>query len=176
MSLLAIIAREGLDGSPLVAIWRLIDWRAIAVEIEPLRQQLDVRRGGPTPWDPASMFAATVLQDWHHLSFFDLSKALRVRLDFQFFAGFEPGLPVPSASSLCRARHRLEESGVRARCKAIIETRLDAVGIKVFPARHALCDIRLARRRATREGGADERGSSVAASLNADVIDQESSP
>lgn len=135
VSLLAIITREGLGGSPVVALWRLIDWQAIAVEIELLRQHLDVRRGGPTPWDPVSMFAATILQDWHGLSFGELSRALRVRLDFQFFAGFEPGLRVPSASSLCRAR-----------------------------------------RRATREDGTDEHGSSVAASLNADVIDQESSP
>lgn len=148
MSLLTIIERDRLRGSPLVELALLIDWRPIADEIEPLHLQMTTDKfGGPTPWNPVLMFRASVLQDWHRLSFGALARAICVRLDFKFFAGFEPGFPVPSASSLCRARHRLEGGGVRTRCQAIVADQMNAAGVSVIPVFGALQNVRIVRRK-----------------------------
>ena len=145
VSLLAVIARVVLADSPLVEISRLVDWAPIERELEPLRAAMDRRRGGPAPYSPAAMFRATLLQGWYLLSFPELAQATRLRLDFQVFAGFETGFPVPSASSFCRARKRLEKRGKRNRCLKIVETQLKAAGITVIPAAGAVREIRIER-------------------------------
>jgi len=142
MSLLNLIPKSDLADAPLIKIAKVIDWQYIDDELEPLRQ-LDARRGGPTPWPPEKMFRASLLQDWYRLSFKQLTWAIAVRLDFQVFTGFEPGLPKPSITSLYRARRASEGGGVRARAVEEIEFQLRCAGISIINTRGALYDIKL---------------------------------
>jgi IS5 family transposase len=65
---------------------------------------------GPQGYHPLSLFKALILQVWHSLSDPGLEEALRVRLDFMAFTGFESD--IPDETTFCRFRGLLNEQGL----------------------------------------------------------------
>ena len=57
---------------------------------------------GPQGYPPLSLFKALILQAWHSLSDPGLEEALRVRLDFMTFTGFD--MDIPDETTFCRFR------------------------------------------------------------------------
>jgi len=140
-----------LPGSRLLEVWRLVDWDPVAAELEPDDNARQDRRGGPTPWPGLILFRALLLQHWFQLSLSEIERALAYRYDFAVFAGLEPGRPVPSGSTLCRARDRwrAREGGAETtltRCAQIVEQQLATHGVKILPRRAPVLDVKLLRR------------------------------
>jgi len=65
-------------------ISELIDWRRIAMALEPLYPS---SKGEPA-WPPLAMFKALLLAVWHDLSDVKLADALDDRASFRRFCGF----------------------------------------------------------------------------------------
>ena len=146
------LVEASLPGSRLLKVWRAIDWDPIAAELEPDDNARQDRGGGPTPWPGIVLFRALLLQHWFRMSLAEIERALAYRHDFAVFVGLEPGCPVPSGSTLCRAAKRWRTKGkgtaVLTRCAQIVEQQLAAQGLKVLPRRAPLLDLKLLRRRA----------------------------
>ena len=65
------------------------------------------RGGGPEPYSPLGMFKLMLLGPWHRLSDVPLEQALKVRLNFLVFCGFDLGVALPDSTTICRFRNRL---------------------------------------------------------------------
>ena len=143
MSLTNLLLANNLRQAPLVRLAGLIDWVPVEAELAPFHAEHRHRRGGPTPFTPLVMFRASLLQDWHQVSFNQFGWLLRTRLDFQIFVGLETGFPVPSSSSVCRARQRLEERGARERCTKIVADQLGRAGVRIYLAADAVRELRV---------------------------------
>jgi IS5 family transposase len=96
--------------------------------------------GGPEPFDPIVMFKALLLGQWHNLSDAGLEEALRVRLDFMLFCGFELHDEVPDATTLCRFRNRLVKAKKLASLLHEINRQLQQHGLMVKMAHGAVVD------------------------------------
>ena len=96
--------------TPTMKLHALLDWNDISHKLKGLYRREETHGGGPTPYDPLSMFKAMLLGQWHGLSDTQLEQALKVRIDFMVFTGFEPGMDFPDATTLCRFR---KERGIR---------------------------------------------------------------
>lgn len=87
------------------------------------------------------MFKLMLLGQWHGLSHAQLEQALRVRLDFMVFTGFEPSAgELPDANTICRLRNRLVAAGVDQKPLAFTNSQLEQHGLKVQGARGAIVD------------------------------------
>lgn len=53
------------------------------------------------------MLKLTLLGHWHHLSDAPLEQALKVRVGFLVFCGFDLGEALPDHTTICRFRNRL---------------------------------------------------------------------
>ena len=70
-----------------------------------------------------------------------LEQALRVRLDFMVFTGFEPSAgELPDASTICRFRNRLAAAGLDQKLLSLVNGQLEHLGMKVQGARGAIID------------------------------------
>lgn len=77
----------------------------VGVKRGALDNTIDGRRS--EPYAPLSMFKLMLLGQWHGLSDAQPEQALKVRIDFMVFTGFEPGDAFPDATTICRFRNRL---------------------------------------------------------------------
>jgi transposase, IS5 family len=84
------------------------------------------------------MVKALILQQWHSLSDPELEEALRVRLDFMLFTGFEG--EVPDETTLCRFRDKLIELNILETIFKKINSDLEKQGLKANPSRGAVVD------------------------------------
>lgn len=134
-------ARELVADSPNLKLHELLDWAAISGELKGLYRRESSGAGGPEPYTPLSMFKLVLLGQWHGLSDAQLEQALKVRLDFMVFTGFEPAAgELPDASTICRFRGRLVNAGLDQKLMRLINTQLEHLGLKVQGARGAIID------------------------------------
>ncbi|MBX9621462.1 MAG: IS5 family transposase [Alphaproteobacteria bacterium] len=134
MSFLASEARVRIKDSPLLKLRELIEWNKVVKEMGSLG-----RSGyGPTGYDPLKLLKALILQAWHSLSDVGLEEALRVRLDFMLFTGFDQ--EVPDATTLCRFRNLLTTRQLWKKILRSINTSLEDKGLKVAASHGAILD------------------------------------
>lgn len=125
----------------LLKLDKLIDWRKIGQKLNKLYKKDLLDKGGERPYDPVKMFKAILLGQWYSLSDPGLEEALRVRLDFMLFTGFELlEEDVPDETTLCRFRNRLIEQGLEERLLKEINMQLENLGLKVNKAKGAIID------------------------------------
>ncbi|MEZ5726778.1 MAG: IS5 family transposase [Burkholderiaceae bacterium] len=133
-------ALEQVRSSPTMKLHALIDWAAIDSKLVGLYKRESTHGGGPIPYAPLSMFKLMLLGQWHHLSDAALEQALKVRLDFLVFCGFDLGAALPDHSTICRFRNRLIKAKLDEPLLAEINTQLGRRGLKVNKARGAIID------------------------------------
>ena len=134
-------ARALVSESPSMKLHQLLDWAAIAGQLKGLYQREASGAGGPEPYSPLGMFKLMLLGQWHGLSDAQLEQALRVRLDFMVFTGFEPSAgELPDASTICRFRNRLVQARLEQKLLSLINGQLEQRGLKVQGARGAIID------------------------------------
>lgn len=124
----------------LLTVDTLINWSPIRKMLVGLHINEINPRGGPKAYDNLSMFKALLLGQWHSLSDPGLEEALRLRIDFMMFSGFEIGDEVPDETTLCRFRNKLVERNLYERLFKEINNQLEEQGIKVKKAEAALLD------------------------------------
>lgn len=124
----------------LLSIDKLINWSPIKNLLVGMHVNEINPRGGPKAYDNLSMFKALLLGQWHSLSDPGLEEALRLRIDFMVFSGFEMGDEVPDETTLCRFRNKLVERNLYERLFKEINNQLEKQGIKVKKAEAALLD------------------------------------
>jgi IS5 family transposase len=135
MSFLALEASTRLKKNHrLLSISSLINWSQIALILG------NVGRSGMGPgcYEPVMMVKALILQQWHSLSDPELEEALRVRLDFMLFTGFEG--EVPDETTLCRFRGKLIELNLLEVIFKKINSDLEQQGLKINPSQGAVVD------------------------------------
>jgi IS5 family transposase len=137
-------ARALVQSSPSMKLHELLNWQAIAAQLKGLYQREISGAGGPEPYCPLGMFKLMLLGQWHGLSDAQLEQALRVRLDFMVFSGFEPSAgELPDASTLYRFRNRLVKAELDQKLLTLINGQLQQRGLKVQGARGAIMDATL---------------------------------
>ena len=95
-------ALEQVKTSPTMKLHELIDWRAIVARRAGLYRLEATDGGGPIPYAALSMFKLMLLGQWHHLSDAAPEQALKIRLDFLVFCGFDLGVALSDHSTICR--------------------------------------------------------------------------
>lgn len=119
----------------------LIDWDEIAHKLKGLYKREATHGGGPVPYEPLSMFKLMLLGQWHNLSDPQLEQALRMRIDFMVFTGFEPTAgEMPDATTICRFRNRLVAAKLDQVLLRRINSQLEGQGLKVASSRGAILD------------------------------------
>ena len=127
--------------SQTMTLHRLLDWVEIERQLVGLYRREVSHAGGPEPYSPLGMFKLMLLGQWHGLSDPELERALKVRVDFMVFTGFEPGEPgFPDATTICRFRNRLVKAKLDQRLLRKINGQLERAGLKVQGATGALID------------------------------------
>ncbi|MEZ5729752.1 MAG: IS5 family transposase [Burkholderiaceae bacterium] len=133
-------AVERVKSAPTMKLHALIDWAAIDAKLVGLYKREAARGGGPIPYASLSMFKLMLLGQWHHLSDAALEQALKVRLDFLVFCGFDLGAALSDHSTICRFRNRLIKAKLDEPLLAEINPQLGSRGLKVNKAREAIID------------------------------------
>ncbi len=133
-------ALEQVRQSPTMKLHDVIDWTPIDKCLVGLYKRESSHGGGPIPYSPLSMLKLMLLGQWHHLSDAQLEQALKVRLDFLVFCGFDLGAALPDHTTICRFRNRLVKAKLDEVVLAEINDQLAAKGLKVNKARGAIID------------------------------------
>jgi transposase, IS5 family len=129
------VARTG--DSKLLKIAKLIDWRLVVAAVGDLQ-----RSGlGPNGYDTGGLIRCLVLQSWHNLSDPALEEALKIRLDFMLFSGFEGD--VPDETTICRFRKILMENKGFERMLVEVNRQLQEQNLQLSPASGAVLDATL---------------------------------
>lgn len=137
-------ARPLVQDSPTMKLHQLLDWQDIAHKLKGLYKREQTHGGGPEPYVPLSMFKLMLLGQWHGLSDTQLEQALKVRLDFMVFTGFEPADgDFPDATTICRFRNRLVAAKLDQVLLRRINSQLERQGLKVAGSRGAIIDATL---------------------------------
>jgi len=123
----------------LVKVWHLLDWECFGEILKDVYAR-GAPVGGVVPYDPLKMFRAMILQAWHNLSDPKMEEALRVRLDFIWFTGFDVAGSVPDETSICRFRNRLINKKLDKRLFGELNRQLTAHGLMVEEAKAAIVD------------------------------------
>ncbi len=89
--------------SSLDALASLIDWRPVAMLLDPL---YPASKGEPA-WPPLAMFRALLLSVWYDLSDVRLAEALDDRASFRRFCGFAANEATPERTAFVRFRRLL---------------------------------------------------------------------
>jgi len=90
------------------------------------------------------MFRALLLGCWHGLTDPQLALALRVRIDFLYFAGFELHEPKPDVTTIGRFRDWFGHIGLLDAEMACITAQLGRSGIQVRAADRAIVELTIA--------------------------------
>lgn len=132
-------AKPLVQDSPTMKLHELLDWAEIAHKLKGLYKREATHGGGPEPYAPLAMFKLMLLGQWHGLSDTQLEHALKVRLDFMVFIGFEPGDgSFPDATTICRFRNRLVAARLDQVLLRRVNVQLEGQGLKVAGSRSAI--------------------------------------
>lgn len=139
MSFISIEAARRIKESNLLKLNGVIDWRELKKT-----ESLIKRSGlGPQGYEYLSLVKALILQAWHNLSDPGLEEALRVRLDFMLFTGFEE--EVPDETTLCRFRNLLIKENILESIFNMINEQLSRQGFNINPSQGAIIDATIIR-------------------------------
>lgn len=136
-------AKASLTGEPLLAVADVIQWGEVEQYMQADYWQAIFRKGGRAPFDYRAMFRALLIARWYGLSYLKLERALRVRLDFLLFCGFEIGNKMPNSCTLSRLKRKLEQSGVLLVMFEEVERQLHGQGIRLQASNGALLDAEI---------------------------------
>lgn len=160
MSFLLSEARHRLKNNDLIKLNQLIDWQ----QLRSLLTKLNRSGYGPTGYDTLKLVKALVLQAWHSLSDPGLEEALKVRLDFMMFTGFDQ--EVPDETTFCKFRNNLVKLKLFKDILENINQQLVMQGLAVKPSSGAVIDATIiesaARPRKELEAMAIDREEGVA--------------
>ncbi|MEI6628785.1 MAG: IS5 family transposase [Alphaproteobacteria bacterium] len=134
MSFLLSEARDRLKNNDLVKLNSLIDWQ----QLRSLLTKLNRIGYGPKGYDPLKLVKALVLQTWHSLSDPGIEEAIKVRLDFMMFSGFDQG--VPDETTFCKFRNSLIKLKLFECILNNINQQLVSQGLTVKPSAGAVID------------------------------------
>lgn len=141
MQLFMANAKAELIHEPIMKLDRLISWQPIEMHLRAECSREIFRNGGRVPYDYKAMIRALLLARWYGLSYPKLERALRVRLDFLLFCGFDIDDKLPSSSTLNRFNSRLVASGALGCIYHELDTQLKELGILISPSDDALRDF-----------------------------------
>jgi IS5 family transposase len=133
-SFLMVEAERRVRESQLMRVNKLIDWD----KVEKIVGKLGRSGYGPIGYSIKSMIKALVLQAWHSLSDPKLEEALKVRLDFMLFTGFEEN--VPDETSFCLFRNKLTKLELWEKVLNEINAQLVKKGLAVEASLGAVVD------------------------------------
>jgi len=134
MSSLLCEANCRVQDSQLLKIDHLIDWNAITK----LLGNLGRSGYGPNGYSPRQLLKGLMLQSWHNLSGPGLEEAIRLRLDFMIFTGFEEN--VPDETTFCKFRNKLIELDLLAKVLDLVNEGLARQGMEIKAASGAIID------------------------------------
>lgn len=137
---MGVDARLGKENK-LLHLNRLLNWKRISNLLAKVHQkdEQEVPHGGFS-YDKLKMFKAVLLGQWHSLSDPGLEEALRVRLDFMSFTGFELNQDIPDDTTLCRFRNKLIAKKLDQTLFKEINKQLETLGLKLEKAEAAVVD------------------------------------
>jgi len=139
-SFFMIGAEDKLKGNRLVELNGLIDWRGIRKLLIGIHKNDVDPQGGQKPYDHVKMLKAVILKEWHSLSDKEMEEALRVRIDFMVFTGFDLAEDTPDESTICRFRNALAAKGLDKAIFHEVTTQLERLGLKLKKANGAVID------------------------------------
>lgn len=140
-SFFLIGAKPLVEDSPTWKLHQLIDLEAVSRKLKGLYRREESHGGGPERYAPLSMFTLMLLGQWHGLSDAQLEQALKVRIDFMVFTGFEPAAgEFPDASTICRFRNRLVVAKLDQVLLRSTNSQLEQNGLKLQGSRGAILD------------------------------------
>jgi len=117
----------------LTELQKLIDWTAIDQRLESL----------PGDYRAVSLFKMLLLQTWHNLSDEGISQAVKRDLVFMGFCEFSVSGNKPDATTLCRFRKRLIDSGQLEELLHIVNADLASQNLKVAHGKYLSSDATL---------------------------------
>jgi IS5 family transposase len=86
------------------------------------------------------MLKAVLLKEWHSLSDKELEEALRVRIDFMVFTGFDLAEDTPDESTICRFRNTLAAKGLDKVILHAVNAQNERLGLKLKKANGAVIE------------------------------------
>lgn len=137
---LAVKERLG-DNSKLSKLSQIIDWPRFDKYLSKLRKsEVSPSNGGRKPYDNLAMFKLILLGQWNSMSDPELEYAIRIRLDFISFCGFDITRDVPDETTICRFRNKLIEKGMLEKLLDEVNDQLVGLGLKVERTNLAILD------------------------------------
>lgn len=137
---LAVKERLG-DDSKLSKLSQIIDWPRFGKYLSKLRKsEVSPSNGGRKPYDNLAMFKLILLGQWNSMSDPELEYAIRIRLDFISFCGFDITRDVPDETTICRFRNKLIEKGLLEKLLDEVNDQLVGLGLKVEKTNLAILD------------------------------------
>lgn len=137
---LAVDHRLG-DHSKLSRLSKLIDWDSFNKYLSRLhKSDINSCNGGNRSYDKISMFKLILLGQWNSMSDPELEYAIRIRLDFISFCGFDINGDIPDHSTICRFRNKLIQKGLLEKLLDEVNTQLVGLGLKVEKTNLAILD------------------------------------
>lgn len=153
----------------LMKIDKLIDWRPIESALHGIHVNDIDPKGGPKGYNKLSMFKAMLLGQWHSLSDPGLEEALRLRIDFMIFTGFEMAKEAPDETTLCRFRNKLIAKKLHEALFKEVNRQLERHGLKVKEAEAALIDATIIASAARPKTTIEQRDGEVKKSADPDA-------
>ncbi len=137
---LAVNHRLG-NHSNLFKLSRLIDWSKFDQYLFGLnKNDLNPGNGGNKSYHKTAMFKLILLGQWNSLSDADLEYALRVRLDFISFCGFDINDDIPDETTICRFRNKLIAKNLLADMLDEVNEQLVKLGLTISKTNLAILD------------------------------------
>ena len=133
-------AQEKLKGNKIIELNKLINWSRCMNHLKKIHKQDESLMGGQVAYDRLKMFKAILLQQWHSLSDMELVEALKERISFMAFTGFDLADEIPDTSTFCRFRNKLIERNLDERLFREINSQIEKIGLKLEKAQCAIVD------------------------------------
>lgn len=133
-------AKTKVGNNKLLKLNELIDWSEFRSILKGIHKNGINAKGGQKPYDHIKMLKTVLLKEWHSLSDREAEEALKVRLDFMLFTGFDLSSDTPDETTICRFRNELSRQGIDKIIFDKINHQLEIKGIKIGKSTGAIID------------------------------------
>lgn len=133
-------ANTKVGNNKLLKLNELIDWSEFRPILKGIHKNDINSKGGQKPYDHIKMLKTVLLKEWHSLSDREAEEAIKVRLDFMLFTGFDLSSDTPDETTICCFRNELSRQGIDKIIFDKINHQLEMKGIKVGKATGAIID------------------------------------
>lgn len=142
VSFASLAVKERLGGnSKLSKLSQIIDWPRFDKYLSKVRKsEVSRSAGGRKHYDNLAMFKLILLGQWNSMSDPELEYAIRIRLDFISFCGFDITRDVPDETTICRFRNKLIEKNLLEKLLNEVNNQLVELGLKVEKTNLAILD------------------------------------